>query len=171
MTLRLSIVASALAVAVAAAGCAHSDKADLKGTSGSQITTLPGDLVPSQVLGMNVTDENVLKTLANTQKSYVNAVSLYGFRKDQLLQATLQISRFNANARYQTDKFRQQILLGVGTAQGETVQVSGVLVYLTLGERQRVFSWFKGPYWFVMSVRDDFTQPRSLLRQLLQINP
>jgi hypothetical protein len=165
-----SFVLVPLSILALLVGCG-AGHADTRGTAGSQIVPLDKSLLPDQMLGLQVSVEDVSKTLANTRQSYVNAVSLFGFRKDQLLQATLQISRFNPGGNYQTDQFHQQVLNGVGNAVGQSVQVGGIDVFLTLGSRQRIFEWFRGPYWFVLSVRDDFTVPRSLLRQLLDVKP
>ena len=42
---------------------------------------------------------------------------------------------------------------------------------LTTGTKQQISIWFRDRYMFVLSVRDDYLQPRALLRAALEIKP
>jgi hypothetical protein len=44
-------------------------------------------------------------------------------------------------------------------------------VYLTTGRRQSVAVWWKGRHLFILSSREEFETPRSLLRAALEIEP
>ncbi|MHB8467242.1 MAG: hypothetical protein ACYDD7_20710, partial [Acidimicrobiales bacterium] len=73
--------------------------------------------------------------------------------------------------RYRTPKFRQAIADQLGSQVPITATVGGQTVYVTAGNRQRLSVWFKGSYLFVLATRQDYPMARSLLRQLLAINP
>src|SRR5207302_11131642 len=105
------------------------------------------------------------------RRSYVQATSMFSFRKENLLEATLQVSRFLGSAQYQSQPFRDRLVAGVGGVQATLVRVGSDNVYLTSANQQRIAVWFKGPYVFILSTREDFGQPRALMRQLLGVNP
>jgi hypothetical protein len=42
-------------------------------------------------------------------------------------------------------------------------------VYLTTGNDQNIFMWFADRGFFVLSVRDDYEFPRTLLRRLVEM--
>ena len=162
---------SALCV-VAVVGCGgHASSLNLKGTAGAKISHAADVAVPSTVLGLSVTQEDVSKSLANAQRSYIESLVMYGMRADSLLQATFQVSRFNPGTKYTADKFQLALVDQIGTATPFTATVGGTRVFLTSGNRQNISVWFKGPYFFVLATRQDFGSPRALLRELIAVNP
>ncbi|MHB8665714.1 MAG: hypothetical protein ACYDH6_23785 [Acidimicrobiales bacterium] len=166
--IRAALAAVLVAVLVA---CGGGRGLDLRGTSGSKIAHAADVVVPDTVLGLAVKPEDVTKTVALIQRAYIDSLVLYGLRQDNLLEATLQISRFNPGTRYRTPKFRQAIADQLGSQVPITATVGGQTVYVTAGNRQRLSVWFKGSYLFVLATRQDYPMARSLLRQLLAINP
>jgi len=44
-------------------------------------------------------------------------------------------------------------------------------VWATTGTKQQLFVWFRERHLMVLAVRSDFTQPRTLLREALEIEP
>jgi hypothetical protein len=118
-----------------------------------------------------VTTEDVAKTVAQAQRTYLDSLVMYGMRKENLLQATFQVSRFVPGANYSSDKFRLTIVDEIGTQLPISVIVGGQPVYLTSGDRQHIAIWFKGPYLFVLATRQDYMTARDLLRQLLTVGP
>lgn len=154
------------------AGCGGgAPSARFRGTLGTKIQSAASVTVPGEVLGLTVKPEDVTKTVASSQRAYIDSLALYGMRADNLLQATLQVSRFNADAKYQTDRFRLAVVNQVGTRRPTALTVQDQPVYLTAGNRQRIYVWFKGRYLFVLASREDFGSPRALLRTLLEIKP
>jgi hypothetical protein len=160
---------AALGLAVLLAACSGGDGPT--GVAGKRITSLPQDVVPPTVLGLTVGKEDVSKALAGSQRNYVDAVSVYSFRKGDLLQATLQVSRFIDEARYTSADFRQSLLTRLGGAEAQPVRLGGDNVYLTSGNRQRLAAWFRDRYMFVLTIREDFDRPRTLMREVLQVRP
>ena len=59
----------------------------------------------------------------------------------------------------------------MGGVVPKKVHLGHDVVYLTAGNQQRISVWFRGRYLFVLATRDDFDQPRTLLRQALDITP
>lgn len=163
-------LAAGLAIA-AVAGCGGGHSAAQNGTTGDRIAHAVAVAMPTQVLGLTVKAEDVTKTVALAEHSYVDSVVLYGLRSDGLLQATFQISKFNPGSRYTSATFRQTIANQVGSQLPVTATVNGQTVYVTAGNRQRLSVWFRGSYLFILATRQDYAMPRTLLRQLLALDP
>ena len=162
---RLTGVAVALAMCLAGVtGCGKASGS--AGVAGGSIKAVSG-VVPAEVLGLKTAEENVHEALASVQRTYLEATSVYSFRANDLLQATLQVSRFIDTARYQTDKFRQSLVNQIGSSKPNLVQVGDRQVFLTSGTGQRIAVWFKGRFMFVLATREDFQKPRTLLREML----
>ena len=142
------------------------------GARGEDIEQLPPDTVPSELLGLKVTQEDMTASLAGSKDSYVDGVGLYAYRsEDDLLQATLQVSKFIDDARYRDAGFRSSVVAKIGGSVPRLVRLGDQRVYLTTGSKQQIAVWFRDEYLFVLSSRDDFTQPRALLREALDIRP
>ena len=168
--MRRVAVAFVVLVAIGACGQGKSSRAD-RGVAGKTIKPLAAGLVPGQVLGLQTSEEDVSKALAGGNQSYVETTSVYSFRKDNLLEATMQVSRFLNGANYQSPKFRETLVASVGGVLPTQVRVGQDVVYLTAANQQRIAVWFKGPYLFIVATREDYGQPRALVRQLLGVNP
>jgi hypothetical protein len=166
--MRVVVVVAALAVATVLGACGSSSAT----TAGvARIKSLPGDLVPSKVLDLAVSQEDVHDALSQVTRSYLDATSVFSFRSNDLLQATLQLSRFLASSRYQSAKFQGALVNQIGSTSPTLVRVGDRNVYLTAGNQQRIAVWFRGRYMFVLATREDFAAPRTLLRQLLEVQP
>lgn len=170
-TRRLAACALFAFVATVASGCGGNPIAGL-GARGEDIEQLPADAVPSELLGLKVTQEDMTTSLAGSKDSYVDGVGLYAYRsEDDLLQATLQVSKFIDDARYRDAGFRSSVVAKIGGSVPRVVRLGDQRVYLTTGSKQQIAVWFRDQYLFVLSSRDDFTQPRALLREALEIRP
>jgi hypothetical protein len=154
-----------LLVASVALGACGGAKATEKHT----IQQLPGNLLPAEVNGLEVRQEEITSTIKEQNRSYVDAVGLYSFRKKDLLQSTLQVSKFSKDAKYTTRKFKQAIIGQIGTTVPKQARMGDRTVYVTTGKKQSVVIWFTGPYVMVLSSREDFTGARNLLRTLLDV--
>lgn len=162
------VVAIALALATTLAACGSSSGSS---AGAAHIKSLPGDLVPSKVLDLTVAQEDVHEALSQVSRSYLDATGVYSFRSSDLLQATLQLSRFLPTTRYQSKKFQGALVNQIGSTAPALVRVGDRDVYLTAGNQQRIAVWFRGRYMFVLATREDFPTPRTLLRQLLGVQP
>lgn len=156
-------------VGVIGAACGGGDDEGGKITA---IKLLPKDLLPASVAGLRVQSEDVSATVkGGKRQSYLESAGLYSFRsEDDLLQATLQVSRFSDEARFTDPKFRQSVLLQIGSSQPSSFRMGDQTVYLTTGKSQNVVVWFKDEYLFVLGAREDFGQPRTLLREAIDLD-
>ena len=169
-SLRLRCFGAVVAAALALTGCARSD-ASVEPTPGQAVKTLEIANLPPDLLGLAIAPEDVAEDLGKVPSAFIDALSLYSLRKDDLVQATLQVSRFNEGADVDADKFRQTVVNQIGSTRPRTVRLGGSTVYLTTGTKQSIGVWFKGRHLFVLATRADYDEPRTLLRKALEIEP
>lgn len=162
---RLAALALALPL-LAGAGACGGDK-DV-GATGNAIQTLDSPGVPTEILGLTVTKENIGEALTEVDRAYLGAFALYSMRTGDLLEATLQISRFTPDTDLDDD-FRARLVQQVGSAQAEEFKMGEHTVYLTRATKQQIALWFRDRDMFVLAIRDDFELPRTLLRNALEI--
>lgn len=168
--LRLRPLGAVVAAALALAGCARSD-ASVAPTPGKAVKALEIPNLPADLLGLKIAKEDVSQDLAKVPKAFVDSLALYSLRHNDLVMATLQVSRFNDGADIGAEKFRQTVVNQIGSSAPRTVRLSGETVYLTTGTKQSIGVWFKGRYLFVLATRGDYDEPRTLLRRALEIQP
>ena len=166
--LRLRCLGAVVAAAVALAGCARSD-ASVEPTPGKAVKALEIPNLPADLLGLRIAPEDVAEDLGKVPSTFIDALSLYSLRKEDLVMATLQVSRFNDGAKVEDDKFRQTVVNQIGSTQPRTVRLGGETVYLTTGTKQSIGVWFSGRHLFVLATRADYDEPRTLLRKALEI--
>lgn len=163
-----SILASGLLVAATLlAGCGNSPKpAAVAGTKVAKLAT-PG--LPTNLLGLNVHPEDMSHQMAGVPLTYIEATSLYSLRKGDVVQATLQVSRFNPKSDYRSDRFRKSFLVQLTGAAPLAYRLGGQDVYQANGLRQHLAVWFQGRQVYVLSTRDEFDHPRDLIRAALAL--
>lgn len=161
---RRALPALWLLVAVAAGACGGGTDA------GAQAVKQLRPKIPDRVLDLGVKSESI-KAVQATKRPFVDGVALYSLRKDELLQATLQISHFTDDAKPNSAKFRGSVINQVGSTVPKAFKMGSRTVYLTTGRRQGIAVWFRDEYLFILSTRDEYGQPRRLLRQLLAVEP
>lgn len=165
MTMLKRVVAAVL-VATAFASCSSDDGLD---QASGKIELIKSDRIPGELLGLQVQSEDVSKTLSELKRSWADGVGLYSFRREELVQATLQINHFNENAKYKDAGFRRQILQQIGGTAPREINVGDEDVFVTQSTKQTLAIWFEGEHLFVLSIRQDFEKPRSLLRAALEL--
>jgi hypothetical protein len=169
MTRRLLSMAVALALAGAVlAGCGRSDAA-VDPVAGKKVKVLELSSLPAEILGLAVQKEDVAGSVAKVNSTFIEALGLWSLRSDDLVQATLQVSRFSDGARFDRTDFRQSVVNQIGSARPRTFRLGTRTVYLTTGTKQSIAVWFKGAYLFVLASRSDYDEPRTLLRAALEI--
>jgi len=126
-------------------------------------------LLPGQILGLDVAKESVEKVLAGARRPYIKAVGLYSFRKEELLQATLQVSQFTPDADFESDGFRRTVAQQIVGTSSElpAFRMGDRTVYLGGNVKQSIAVWFDGSLMMVLAERAEFEQPRALLRDLI----
>ena len=161
-----------LGVAVVVLGGACGGAAAGEGIAGAAIKPISPAVVSGSVLGLKVGEEDVTKTVHRFERSYADRISMYSFRRDDdLLQATLQVSRFRDASRLADSRFRATLVTQIGEVKPEGLRVGPTTVQVTRGNKQKLYVWVAGRNVFVLAVRDDYTQPRDLLRQAVELKP
>lgn len=141
-------------------------------SAATKIEVLPKDLLPASMAGLRVASEDIEGTVKGAKRrSYLDSAGLYSFRtEDDLLQATLQVSKFSEEAQFKDPKFRQSVLQQIGSTVPRAFRMDEQTVYLSTGKSQNVVIWFKGEYLFVLSSREEFGRPRTLLREAIDLD-
>lgn len=155
-----------VAACLAMAACG-SDPAEV-GAAESRVIDKLEISVPLSLAGLEVVEEDIAETLEQGRRPYLEAVTLYSFREDDLLQATLQIGRFADDVDYSDEDFINTIVTNIGPGARE-VRMGDTDLYLTGADRQTLSIWFSDDHLYILSTRDGFAQGRSLLREALEI--
>lgn len=163
-----------VALVVLLAGCGRSD-AGVEPTAGKQVKDLELSGLPAELLGLKVQREDVSETVARVDSAFVDALGLWSLRTvsdgGDLVQATLQVSRFSEGADPRSPRFRQTVVNQIGSSKPRAFRLGARTVYLTTGTKQSIAVWFSGRHLFVLASRSDYDQPRTLLRRALEIKP
>lgn len=165
---RVAIALVALGM-LATSACDSGPSASAEATAADDIEQLPADLLPNELLGLAVQREDMSETLQGAQLSYIDQVGLYSLRRDDLLQATIQVSRFNDNADFESSRFRRALLSQVGGSVPKEILIGDERIFLTTGTKQTIAVFFREGTMVVVAVRDDYEAPRTLLREALEL--
>lgn len=160
------LAGSVLALFVLAGAACGNER--VSGTAGDEIEQLPPDAVPGELLGLPVTQEDMTETVSRSQDAFIERVGLYSMRRDELLQATLQVSEFRDNAPLDDAGFRSTLVSQIGGTRVQAYRMGEETVYRTTGRKQVISLWFEGRRLYVLSVRDTFESPRTLLRAAIE---
>lgn len=133
------------------------------------IAQIPVDRMPPEILGLEVGQEDVAESVAGAGRVYVDAVGMFSLRRDDALQATVQVARFNDEAKWRDGRFRRSIVNGISSSRPSALQMGDHTVYLSSSVKQTIAVWFEDRYMWVMSAREEFELPRSLLRALVEL--
>lgn len=162
------LIALAMILAALAGACGGDE--DVVTKAGGPVEPLDDIQLPSQIVGLNVAEEKVTEALESFRPSYVAGAALYSLRGDKdLVQATLQIARFRDEPRNKSNDFRQSILTQFGSTRPRVTRMGDVVVYRTTQTKQTVAIWFDDLDWYLLSIRDEFDRPRTLMRETLEI--
>jgi hypothetical protein len=159
-------MAGAIALSFGVSACGNHR---VVGTSGRQIGNVEATLIPTSILDLNVVQEDIRPTLAKSSNTYVGAAGLFSMRRDNVIQATLEVARLTPKANAESPKFREVLAEQIGGSKPQTARIGTDLVYFTSATKQRLFVWFRDRSFYVLSVRSDYTQPRDLLRAVLGV--
>lgn len=158
-----------LLVVLALAGGACGGGEDVVAKAGGPVEPLELSL-PPEIVGLKVEQEKVTDALENFRPSYVESAALYSFRGDKdLVQATLQVARFRDEERNRSASFRNSIMAQFGSTRPRATRMGEVTVYRTTQTKQVVATWFDGLDWYLLSIRDEFDRPRTLMRETLEV--
>lgn len=156
----------ALCLGVVMGACSRGGPSTASG--GSDEIATGGVQLPRQILGLQVAPEDVSAEFAQTKRSYVASVGLFSMRENDLVRATLQVSRFNRLANPGSPAFRNLIINRLGSQRPEILQVGTTDVYVTSGTDQQIFAWFEGRGFYILTTHRDYEFPRTLLRRVIE---
>jgi hypothetical protein len=174
------IALAVVAVAALLSGCGRSDAAPSAATPGKQVQTLdlpglPSSLgtpqTPGDLLGLAIKKEDVAEPVSRVPATFIDGLALYSLRHDDLVQATLQVTRFNSRAKVASATFRQAVVNQIGSSTPRPFRLGPKTVYLTTGTKQSIAVWFSGRYMLLLASRSDYDEPRTLLRKALELQP
>lgn len=130
---------------------------------------IPAETLPATVLDLGVAQEDFSATLVAGQEPYIEALSMFGLRRGDLLQATVQVSRFKDAATIEDPLFRRALAGQIGGgAQPNLSRVGEQTVFIMPSGRQTLAVWYGAEEMYVLTVRPEYEQPRRLLRELLE---
>ena len=159
-------------VAVSLGGAACGGKsAEVEAAETRKVVALDLPAVPGELNGLKVVKEDISKTLDDARRPYFDGTVLYSLREGETLQATLQIGRYAEETRYADAKFRRAFLGTIGGSAPKQLRMGDDRVWLTSGDRQAIAIWFRDRYVFILSSREEYKFPRTLLRSAMGIEP
>ncbi|HEX7165716.1 MAG TPA: hypothetical protein VF230_01925 [Acidimicrobiales bacterium] len=164
--LRRSLALPVTAAVLLGGACGSTDAS---GERGKDVTVLEEPAPPSSMADLAVVKENVADQVATVDDQYIDATALYSVRDGSKAVATLQISRFNDDARVDDFEFRNGFVSNLGGQRGVPLRIGKEQVLVTQGNLQRAAVWFRDDLVFVLTTREDFTKPRTLLRQAVNV--
>lgn len=127
------------------------------------------DRLPATVLDLGVAPEKFSATLLAGQEPYIEALGMFGLRKGDLLQATMQVSRFESPTTIRDALFRRSLAGQIGgTGQPAISRVGNETVYIMPSGRQTLAVWYGSEEMYVLTVRPEYPQPRRLLRAMVE---
>ncbi len=102
----------------------------------------------------------------------LNGIALFSLREpNRLLIATLEVGRFAPDAPLSDGDFRDGVMSQIGSTTPQALWLDGHEVYATSTTGLVLVSWFRGRYLFVLAIRDNYDQPKAILRDALKVNP
>lgn len=161
---RVAVCVALCAVVLAACG----------GDNGPSVTVakfdaVPADVLPPSLLDLTVSKEDFSATLLAGQEPYIDALGVFGLRRDALLQATIQVSRFITPETIKDPLFRRSLAAQIGGgAQPSVSRVGSETVFIMPSGSQTLAVWYGTSEMYVLTVRPEYKQPRRLLRSLVE---
>jgi hypothetical protein len=166
---RLLFVAACLGL-LALPGCGPS-ASTAQPTAPDDIEPVPPELLPAEVMGLEVKVEDITGALAKSKRAFADRAGLFSLRSRDLLMATFQVTRANDPGADNVARFRDSVVTQLGSSRPVPLLVGKDTVYVTTGTKQWVAFWFRDRWLLVLSVRDEYDQRRALLRRMLEVQP
>lgn len=163
---RCRAAALALVFALALGACGGGDGPSVQV---ADFDAIPVEALPTTVLDLGVAKEDFSATLLAGQEPYIGALGMFGLRKGDLLQATIQVSRFRDPTVIDDPLFRRSLASQIGgSGQPAVSRVGEETVFIMPSGRQTLAVWYGSKEMYVLTVRPEYAQPRRLLRALVE---
>lgn len=129
--------------------------------------TVGDQVVPASLAGYTAAPEDVAAKLREAgDKAYVSDVKFWSLREGDRLRATVQVAHFAPDAPG-TERFRRSVADQIGSAAPRLRRIGEDRVYVSAGNRQTFYLWFRGRSFVLLGVPTDATRGRALLREAL----
>lgn len=129
---------------------------------------------PPTLNGLRVTAEKLAKPseAKSGARQYLTEITLYSLRQpgDQL-EATIQVGRLRRGSPSDSLTFKRAIAGQVGSTVPQEQRVAGVPVFVTRVKKLSVALWFREGHLFILSIREGYAQPKTLIREALRMSP
>lgn len=169
MSRRILSSLALMACFVAGTSCAT---APARGSTGTKKIRPLEISLPSELAGLRVQRETITEPLEKFRRAYAESVALISLRApDDLVLATLQITRFIDAPRFTTQQFRLSVISQLGSTKPQPTRMGDITVHRAKGTKQTLAIWYQGRHMFLLSIRDDFAKPRLLIREAVEIKP
>lgn len=170
MRIDRSLLGGLAALLVAASLAACGDRPSASEVGVRRIRPLSSVAIPQELAGLRVEREDVSAALAKFRTGYVKEAALYSARTPQdVVQATLQVGLLQPGERYSSSAFRRTFVNQVGGTTPKATRMGEITVWRTTGTKQVVAIWFRGRHLFLLSVREEFDRPRTMIREAVGI--
>lgn len=167
-TLRNRLILALVALTLVGGACAD-ESAEADAAKAEKIVPIEASAVPASLLGLNLAPEpSIVDNVKETSDSYVEAVGMFSMRKGEILQATLQVSRFTEESKSERSSFRRSIIQQIGSTIPQEYRMGDQPLFLTTGKQQKIAVWFKDRHMYILTTRADYPTPRTLLREAIK---
>lgn len=130
---------------------------------------VPGGAVPSTILGLRAASEDVSSQYRRVaDRAFVTSLRMWSVREGKRLRATVEVARFAPDARPNDPDFQKQMVSQLGKSVPRLRRIGRQQVYITAGNSQTLFIWFRSSSFVLLSVSTDFAHPRALLREAIR---
>ncbi|MGH2811959.1 MAG: hypothetical protein ACRDI1_04525 [Actinomycetota bacterium] len=127
---------------------------------------------PSTLNGLRVAQEKVGKAPKSERQQFLTEIELFSLRQaNKQLEATIQVGKFLPGAPVGSLGFQREIAGQIGTTVPREQRVDGVPVFVTKGKKLGIALWFRDGHIFILSIREGYGQPKTLIREALRMNP
>ena len=127
--------------------------------------------VPSTINGLRTKLERSEATKQQRKRQYLTNVDLYSLRRGKTLEATLQFGTFREDAPVGSRKFQRSIAGQLGSTIPIEQRVGGLTLYLAKAKSLTLVAWFRGRTLAILSIRANYTTPKTLIRNALDVQP
>jgi len=134
--------------------------------SGSKVR-VPDGVVPPELGGLSAGEEDVSGPLKEAgDRAYVSDVRFYSLREGDRLRATVEVARFTPDAQTSDADFQLKVAAQLGAPR--TRRMGTDTVYVSSGNRQTYYMWFRGLHMVLVGVPAEGTAGRTLVREALE---
>ena len=131
--------------------------------------TVRPDAMPTELLGLHAQVEDVSKPLREAgDDAFVTGVRMWSLREGTRLRATLEVARFAPDAPSTTEAFRRHVAAQVGGTSPRLRKVDDEKVFVSAGNRQVYYTWFRGQHLVLLSIPADTSNGKAMLRAALR---